>query len=62
MVSANNNNILIINYYFKYPLSFFFSRQGFSVAFGSYPGLALVDQASLKLTEISLPLPPKCWN
>ena len=24
--------------------------------------LALVDQASLKLTEIHLPLPPKCWD
>ena len=24
--------------------------------------LALVDQAVLELTEICLPLPPKCWD
>ena len=24
--------------------------------------LALVDQAGLELTEIRLPLPPKCWD
>ena len=24
--------------------------------------LALVDQAGLRLTEICLPLPPKCWD
>ncbi|KAK7803426.1 hypothetical protein U0070_023736 [Myodes glareolus] len=24
--------------------------------------LALIDQAGLKLTEVHLPLPPKCWN
>ena len=26
------------------------------------PELALVDQASLELTEIFLPLPPECWD
>lgn len=28
----------------------------------SWPGLAYVDPAGFKLTEIPLSLPPKCWN
>ena len=35
--------------------------QGFSVALEGVLDLALVDQAGLELTEIHLPLPPKCW-
>jgi hypothetical protein len=27
-----------------------------------YPGTHYVDQASLKLTEVHLPLPPECWD
>jgi hypothetical protein len=27
-----------------------------------YPGTCYIDQASLKLTEILLPLPPQCWH
>ena len=41
---------------------FFFLRQGFSVALEPVLELALVDQADLELTEIHLPLPPKCWG
>ena len=41
---------------------FDFSRQGFSVAEEPVLELALVDQAGLKLKEIPLPLPPKCWD
>ena len=39
-----------------------FLRQGFSVALEPVLELALVDQASLELTEIRLPLPPECWD
>jgi hypothetical protein len=28
----------------------------------SYPGTHYADQVRLKLTEIYLPLPPKCWD
>ena len=41
---------------------FGFLRQDFSVALELVLELALVDQASLELTEISLHLPPKCWD
>ena len=30
--------------------------------FGACPGTRPVDQAGLELTEIRLPLPPKCWD
>ena len=40
---------------------FVFSRQGFPVALMPDLKVALVDQAGLKLPEIHLPLPPKCW-
>ena len=40
----------------------FFLKQGFSVALEPVLELILVDQAGLELTEICLPLPPKCWN
>ena len=48
----------------NYPFCLFvcFSRQGFSVALEPALELALVDQAGLELTEIHLPLPPKCWD
>ena len=32
------------------------------VAFGACPVTLSVDQASLELTEICLPLPPDCWD
>ena len=42
---------------------FWFFKIGFLfVALELILELALVDQAGLKLTEICLPLPPKCWN
>ena len=41
---------------------FVFSRQGFSAALEPVLELSLVDQAGLELTEIRLPLPPKCWD
>ena len=41
---------------------FFLSRQGFSVALEPVLKLALVEEAGLELTEIHLPLPPKCWD
>ena len=31
-------------------------------SFGAYPGTQSIDQAVLELTEIGLPLPPKCWE
>ena len=40
----------------------FLFRQGFSVALVSVLELSLVGQAGLELTEIHLPLPPKCWD
>ena len=44
-------------------LDFGFQRQGFSVALEPVLELlALVNQADLELTEICLPLPPKCWD
>ncbi|KAH0503440.1 Girdin [Microtus ochrogaster] len=36
--------------------------QGFSVALEPILELALIDQAGLELTEIFLPLPPKCLD
>ena len=39
-----------------------FLRQCFSIALEPVLELALVDQAGLKLTEIHLPLLPKCWD
>ena len=61
---------LYISILYFYSLGFFvcffvflgFSRQGFFVALEPVLALVLVDQASLELTEIRLPLPPKCWN
>ena len=41
---------------------FFFLRQAFSLAVEPILKLALVDQVELELTEVYLPLPPKCWN
>ena len=49
---------MLISFYFSFFFIFGFSRQGFSVALDPVPELALVDQAGLKLTEISLPLIP----
>ena len=37
-------------------------RKSFSVYSPSCPGTCFVDQAGLKLIEIRLPLPPKCWD
>ena len=43
--------------------TFFFSQTGFlCVALEPVLELALVEQAGLKLTEIRLPLPLKCWD
>ena len=41
---------------------FGFLRQGFSVALVYVLDLVFVDQASLELTEICLPLTPECWD
>ena len=38
------------------------SLRGFSVALEPVLELAIVDQADFKLTEIHLPLSPKCWD
>ena len=40
---------------------FWFLRHGFSVALEPTLGLAFVDQAGFKLTEICLPLPLEYW-
>ena len=40
--------------------SFFFSRDKVSVCSPGCPGTCSVDQAGLELTEILLPVPPKC--
>ena len=41
---------------------FCFSRQGFSVALVNVLELALVEQASLEVTEIHLLLHPESWD
>ena len=41
---------------------FDFLRQGFTVPLERVLEIALVDQASPKLTEICLSLPPECWH
>ena len=41
---------------------FGFSKIGFLCVAPSFPGTHSVDQAVLKLTEIHLPLPPKCLD
>ena len=41
---------------------FFFFFFDFSVALEFVPELALGYQAGLELTDIRLPLPPKCWG
>ena len=48
--------ILLTHFFFG------FSRQRFSVVSEAVLELALVDQAGLEVTEIHLPLPPKCWD
>ena len=45
-----------------FPFFFCFLRQAFSLAVEPILKLALVDQVGLELTEVYLPLPPKCWN
>ena len=39
-----------------------FSRQGFSITLEPVLELALIDQDGLKLKEIHLSLPSKCWD
>ena len=44
-------------------LDFCFLGQGFfSVLFGACPGTHPLDQASLELKDIHLPVPPECWD
>ena len=45
---------------FPFLFLLFFSETEFLCSFGACPGISPVDQASLELTEIRLPLPPKC--
>ena len=59
MIMIYENMILKDN---NFLYSFFFLRQGFSVALKPVLKLSLVDQVVLKLTEICLPLPPECWD
>ena len=51
--------IQVIIFFFFF--SFYFSRQGFSVALEPVLELALVEQAGLELMEIHPPLPHECW-
>ena len=48
--------------FFGFLFFFGFFETGFLCGFGASPGTSssLVDQADLELTDISLPLPPKC--
>ena len=39
-----------------------FFKTGFYLCTLGFPGTYFVDQAGLKLTEIHLPVPPKCWD
>lgn len=39
-----------------------FAFRRVSLSSSSCPETSYVDQAGLQLTEISLPLPPKCWD
>ena len=49
------------NFFFVFCFFWFFET-GFLCSFGACPGTPFVDQAGLKLTEIGLLLPPKCWD
>jgi hypothetical protein len=40
----------------------FFSPEMVSLCSPGCPGTCSVDQAGFRLTEIHLPLPPKCWD
>ena len=54
---------LLLFIYFIYLFIFFwFFETEFLCGFGACPGASFVDQAGLELTEIRLPLPPKCWD
>jgi hypothetical protein len=41
---------------------FFFETELFCETVPTFPGTHSVDLAGLKLTNICLPLPPKCWD
>ena len=43
-------------------LLYCFSETGFLCSFGASPGTCFVDQTSIELTEIRLPLSPECWD
>ena len=47
---------------FVFCLLLLFIKTGFLCSFGTWSGTCSVDQAGLKLIEICLPLPSKCWN
>ena len=66
VIKNNKNNslgkIFTFFWFFVLVLVFGFLRQGFSVALEPVLELTLVAQTGLELTEICLPLPPKCWD
>ena len=59
---VNSNTNFFCSFVLILILVCFVLRQGFSVALEPIMELALVDQASLELTEICLSLLPGCWD
>ena len=54
--------LLFVLFWFCLLVCFWFCIALVSVALQPVLELALIDQASLELTEIRPPLPPKCWD
>ena len=54
----------VFAFVFVFVFSFWFFETGFlcATALAGCPGIHFVDQASLRLTEIHLPLPPEYWD
>ena len=53
---------VVVNQINLYIYKVFFFKTGFLCSFGTCPGTRSGDQVGLKLTEISLPLNPECWD
>ena len=52
---------LAVFFFFCCCCCLFFETE-FLCSFRSCPGTSSVDQAGLELTDVCLPLPPKCWD
>ena len=61
LLSLSLSQPALLTHIFIFLFVLFFKRE-FLYGFGACPGTSSLDQAGLELTEIRLPLPPKCWN